>query len=315
MKKIAKLSIILLLMMFVLTVNVYAKLNCNINMQSEREDVKQEQEITINVKLSNIESERGIIAIEAILEYDKDCLTLSKMEGQNSWHTPIEGLSYNTSNGKLVIDKEGLAKSDETILKITFKANKTSKKSTTVSLRNIVVADGTAPAKIANVSKNITIKEEGKTDTKPTTGEEEKTDTKPITGEEEKTDTKPTTGEEEKTDTKPITGEEEKTDKKTTTSKNQNTNNTKTTEKTTTNEEQETNTNTDTMFEEKQETNTTTNENENTNTSQTIDDIDNKGSFTAGRKRILIISLSALLVVSIAVGIIIYRKRRGKNKR
>ena len=35
MKKIAKLSIILLLMMFVLTVNVYAKLNCNINMQSE----------------------------------------------------------------------------------------------------------------------------------------------------------------------------------------------------------------------------------------------------------------------------------------
>ena len=69
------------------------------------------------------------------------------------------------------------------------------------------------------------------------------------------------------------------------------------------------------MFEEKQETNTTTNENENTNTSQTIDDIDNKGSFTAGRKRILIISLSALLVVSIAVGIIIYRKRRGKNKR
>ena len=67
------------------------------------------------------------------------------------------------------------------------------------------------------------------------------------------------------------------------------------------------------MFEEKQETNTTTNENENTNTSQTIDDIDNKGSFTAGRKRILIIS--ALLVVSIAVGIIIYRKRRGKNKR
>lgn len=291
MKKIAKLSIILLLMMFVLTVNVYAKLNCNINMQSEREDVKQEQEITINVKLSNIESERGIIAIEAILEYDKDCLTLSKMEGQNSWHTPIEGLSYNTSNGKLVIDKEGLAKSDETILKITFKANKTSKKSTTVSLRNIVVADGTAPAKIANVSKNITIKEEGKTDTKPTTGEEEKTDKKPITG------------------------EEEKTDKKTTTSKNQNTNNTKTTEKTTTNEEQETNTNTDTMFEEKQETNTTTNENENTNTSQTIDDIDNKGSFTAGRKRILIISLSALLVVSIAVGIIIYRKRRGKNKR
>lgn len=291
MKKIAKLSIILLLMMFVLTVNVYAKLNCNINMQSEREDVKQEQEITINVKLSNIESERGIIAIEAILEYDKDCLTLSKMEGQNSWHTPIEGLSYNTSNGKLVIDKEGLAKSDETILKITFKANKTSKKSTTVSLRNIVVADGTAPAKIANVSKNITIKEEGKTDTKPTTGEEEKTDTKPITG------------------------EEEKTDKKTTTSKNQNTNNTKTTEKTTTIEEQETNTNTDTMFEEKQETNTTTNENENTNTSQTIDDIDNKGSFTAGRKRILIISLSALLVVSIAVGIIIYRKRRGKNKR
>ena len=295
MKKIAKLSIIMLLMMFVLTVNVYAKLNCNINMQS-----KQEQEITINVNLSNIESERGIIAIEAILEYDKDCLTLSKMEGQNSWHTPIEGLSYNASNGKLVIDKEGLAKNDETILKITFKANKTSKKSTTVSLKNIVVADGTAPAKIANVSKNITIKDE-----------------------EEKTDTKPTTGGEQK----PTPSEEQKPDKEPTPSKNQNTsntNNTKTTvsEKPTTNEEQksdtvqmsdeeqETNNNTDTIIDEEQETNITSNEGENTDTNQTVEDIYNKDSFTAERKRNLIISLSALLVISIIVGVIIYKKRR-----
>ena len=75
-------------------------------------------------------------------------------------------------------------------------------------------------------------------------------------------------------------------------------------------EEQETNNNTDTIIDEEQETNITSNEGENTDTNQTVEDIYNKDSFTAERKRNLIISLSALLVISIIVGVIIYKKRR-----
>jgi len=158
MKKIAILSIIILLVMVVLTLNVYAKPNCNINIQTKQEEIEQGKEITIDVNLSNIESERGIIAIEGVLEYERDCLTLSKMEGKNDWATPIKDASYNESNGKFVIDKSGLAKSDETILKITFTVNETNKENTTISLKNINVADGTAPAKIEDTYKNIKIK-------------------------------------------------------------------------------------------------------------------------------------------------------------
>ena len=185
MKRIAKLSIIMLLMMVYLTVNVYAKPNCNINVETNQTEVVKGKEFTIDVNLSNIQSERGIIAVEATLEYEKDCLTLVKMEGQNNWDTPIEGLSYNKSNGKLVIDKKGLAKSDETILKITFKVNETNNKNATVSLKNIVVADGTAPAKITDATKTITIKQEGQ---KP--GEDQKPNEDQKPGEDQETDMK-----------------------------------------------------------------------------------------------------------------------------
>lgn len=202
MKRITKLSIIMLLIIFGLTVNVYAKPSCTISMQTDQKEVKKGTEFTIDVNLSNIQSERGIIAIEATLEYDKDCLTLSKMEGQNSWDTPIEGLSYNEANGKLVIDKKGLAKSDETILKITFVVNETSKKDSTVSLKNITVADGTVPAVISDVAINVTIKDnENNPDTNPNPnpGEGQKPDINPNPDEVQTPDT--TTSEDQKTNT------------------------------------------------------------------------------------------------------------------
>ena len=112
MKKIQKLSIIMLLMIIVLNVYVYAKPNCNVNMKTQKTEIDKNEEFTVEVEISNIQSERGIIAIEATLEYDKESITLVKMEGQNDWSTPIKDLSYNETNGKLVIDKRGLAKSD-----------------------------------------------------------------------------------------------------------------------------------------------------------------------------------------------------------
>lgn len=235
MKRIAKLSIIMLLMMVCLTVNVYAKPNCTINMATNQTEVSKGKEFTIDVNLSNIQSERGIIAIEATLEYEKDCLTLSKMEGQNGWDTPIKDLSYNESNGKLVIDKKGLAKNDETILKITFVVNDTNKKNTTVSLKNIIVADGTAPATISNALTNVTIKEE----TNPNPDEGEKPNPNPDEGQKpdpnpnpnppnpddgQKPDPNPNPGEDQKPDIEPAPDEEEKPNTNQTTGDTNNTN-------------------------------------------------------------------------------------------
>ncbi len=165
MKKIQKLSIIMLLMIIVLNVYVYAKPNCNVNMKTQKTEIDKNEEFTVEVEISNIQSERGIIAIEATLEYDKESITLVKMEGQNDWSTPIKDLSYNETNGKLVIDKRGLAKSDETILKLVFKTKEISKENVMIALKDITIADGTEPSTVANAYKNITIKAENENPT------------------------------------------------------------------------------------------------------------------------------------------------------
>lgn len=79
--------------------------------------------------------------------------------GQNKWSSP--GAYYNPSNGKFIIEKNGVAKSNETILKITFKVNENaSLKDTTVSLKDIRVSDATQALVISAVSSKIAIKEE-----------------------------------------------------------------------------------------------------------------------------------------------------------
>ncbi len=294
MKKVAKLSIMVLLMMVVFTAKVYAKPSCTISMHTTQEEVEQGKEITIEVKLANIQSERGIIAMEGMLEYEKDCLTLSKMEGQNAWNTPIKNLSYNESSGKFVIDKEGLAKSDETILKITFIANTTKKENTTISLNNMIVADGTAPAKLGNTYKNITIKDK---EEKPTPGEEEKPNTKPTPDEEQKPNTKPTPGEVQKPSTKPTPGEEQKTngDQKTET-------------KPTENEEQETNT----ILNQEQEENLIE---EDKNTNQTIEKTENKTNLQTEKNNNVIIFVFVLVGIILIIGVILYVRRKNRKKR
>lgn len=290
MKKVVKLSIIVLLMMLVFTAKVYAKPNCNISMQATQEEVEQGKEITIEVKLSNIQSERGIIAIEGTLEYEKDCLTLSNMEGQNAWDTPVKGLSYNETNGKFVIDKKGLAKNDEGILKITFLVNTTDQKDTTISINNMIVADGTAPTKIGNISKNITIKDkEEKPETKPTPDEEQKPN--PTPNEEQKPNQKPTPSEEPKSNTEQTTSREQKKDTKPTT-----------------NEEQETNTN----IIEKQETNTIEKEE---NRNKTLEEIENKSNHKTEKNNYVLIFVLALFIITVIIVVIIYTKRKNSKKK
>ena len=142
MKRTIKLSLIILLITICFAGSVYAAPSCNVSIKAPKLEVGKNEEFTVDVNLSDIQSELGIVALEGILEYDKESLTLVKMEGQNSWSTPVKNLSYNENNGKLVIDKNGLAKEDETILKLTFKANEASKKDLEVSLKIYTIAGG-----------------------------------------------------------------------------------------------------------------------------------------------------------------------------
>lgn len=158
MKKVLSLVLLFLMMMSIMgTVN--AAFTCKVSMQMEKTEFKKGDEFTVDINISDIQSERGVISLGATLEYDKDSLTLVKMEGQNGWESPSVGSSYNEANGKIAITRNGLGNNNETIFKITFKVKEGAKKNILITLRNITLADGTSPLSVEKVYKNITIQE------------------------------------------------------------------------------------------------------------------------------------------------------------
>lgn len=158
MKKVVKLSLVLLMAICIMG-NVYAATSCNVSVQTAKSEYSKNEQFTVDVNIANIQSDRGIISLGATLEYDKNSLTLVKMEGKNGWETPSSGTSYNEANGKIAITRNGLGKNNETVFTITFKVKEQSKQNLAITLKDITVADGTKPAKIATTYKNITIKE------------------------------------------------------------------------------------------------------------------------------------------------------------
>jgi LPXTG-motif cell wall-anchored protein len=156
MKKIVKLSLALLVAIIMVGSTAYAALECNVSINTAKTEYSKNEEVVVSVNLSDIQSERGVIAFGATLDYDKDSLTLVKMEGKNNWSNP----SYNEANGKLVMDRSNVTNNNETLLEITFKVNENSKQNTTVTLKDISVSDGTTPIKnISSISKDITVNE------------------------------------------------------------------------------------------------------------------------------------------------------------
>ena len=154
MKKIVSLVLMLLTVVCIMG-SVYAAPNCNVGITTEKTEYRKNDEIVAQVSISNIQSEKGIIAFGATLEYDKDSLTLLKIEGQNGWSNP----SINNANGKFVMDRSDRVKNNETLLKITFKVKETSKQNLSITIKDVSIGDGTAPAKINGAVRNIAIKE------------------------------------------------------------------------------------------------------------------------------------------------------------
>lgn len=158
MKKIISFIIVILIMIGMAS-SVSAALTCKVSMEVDKTEYKKGDEFTVSMNVSDIQSDRGVIALGATLEYDKDSLTLVKMEGQNGWETPTSGASYNENNGKIAITRSGAGKNNETVFKITFKVKEEAKKNLLIVLKNITLADGTDSFKGQQVYKNITIQE------------------------------------------------------------------------------------------------------------------------------------------------------------
>ena len=132
MKKRLIISVLLLIMTLGIMSTVHA-FDYTVTMNGSNKVIKN-QEFTVDVNVSNIVSERGVISFGGTLEYDKDSLELVKFEGKNGWETPTEGATYG-SDGTIAITRNGVTKDNGTIFTVTFKAKDVVKEKVEIKLK------------------------------------------------------------------------------------------------------------------------------------------------------------------------------------
>ncbi len=156
MKKTIVFSLSLILGIMLLVNNVYAASSYKIDLNTVKNEFDKKEEFVVNVAISNIQVEKGLIAFGAVLDYDKDSLELVKTSGSENWANP----SYNENNGKLTTDRNNLSKNDEVVFSITFRVKEGSKANPTITLKNIEASGGTETGdlKTNDVTKTITVK-------------------------------------------------------------------------------------------------------------------------------------------------------------
>lgn len=161
MKKIVNgiLLIVLILVCMMGKVNAEStKSSAKVSVSASKKEINLDEQFSLNIKVSDIKSELGILAFGGILQYDKKQFELVKMEGLNDWESPKEGFTYNSSNGTIAITKNGFAKESENIVKITFKVKDTSANKGKISINSITLSDATEPIKADSASIELTLK-------------------------------------------------------------------------------------------------------------------------------------------------------------
>lgn len=157
MKLLKKLSVVFILTILLTGIFVnkaHATINCNVKLSTSKKEVSSEEKFSVYVKMTNIQTEKGIIAIGAVLEYDKKSLTLEEIEGESKWSDPM----YNDQTGRLIAVKNQFATKDENVFKITFKVNKKAEKSAWVKVNNFEISDGNEEKNVGGNSITIGIK-------------------------------------------------------------------------------------------------------------------------------------------------------------
>ena len=156
MKQLKKISaVFMMLLLAAIFVNkTYAKIDCNVNLSTSKKEVNNGEKFSVSVKVTNLQSSKGIIAIGAILGYDKNSLTLLEIEGQNKWSDPM----HNDSTGRLIAVKNEFATKDENVFKITFKVNAKAGKNAWVKINDFEISDGNEEKNVGGKSITIPIK-------------------------------------------------------------------------------------------------------------------------------------------------------------
>lgn len=184
MKKIVTLCLTLVFV-FMIMANVYAASSFKVSMETSKDEFTKNEEFTVEVKISDIQDEKGIITLGGEIDYDTDSLTLVKVEqGAETWAKP----SYSKNSKKFVMDRENRGKEDEVLFKIVFTVNEDSAKEAKISLKNIVGSNGSDDIEIGDV--DLTVKVTDGT-SKPTTSPQPSESPKPSISTNPSSTTKP----------------------------------------------------------------------------------------------------------------------------
>lgn len=154
MKKIISLSLSILLIICLMG-TAYAVSSCKISLKINNSTLVKDEEFSVNVVLSDIQDEKGIFGVSAILEYDKNSLEYVKMEEQQGWEKAV----YNKDNGIIaIIREESYATNNQTVFKITFKTKVENKSNVEIALKDVTASNGQKDIKLGDLKEILTIK-------------------------------------------------------------------------------------------------------------------------------------------------------------
>jgi hypothetical protein len=157
LKKINIVLIMIILIVCMFTDKTYAVINCNVSLNTSKDKVTYKEQFSVYVTISNLQTTKGIIAIGAMLNYDRDSLTLVDIKGENNWSDPF----YEDSNGKLTSVKNKLSTNNENVFKIIFEVNENAKteSSAWIKINNFEISDGEEENNCGGNSVNVAIVE------------------------------------------------------------------------------------------------------------------------------------------------------------
>ncbi len=142
-RKIFIISIIMLILTSVFTIDVYAQssiTSATITISSDKEKYNPGDAVEFTISLKDLQADKGIMSFGAYLEYDSNLLELdTTFKGLSGWTNG----TINTETNRFIVSRDTRSSNNEDIGKITFKAkeviNDTSVK---ISLKKLELANG-----------------------------------------------------------------------------------------------------------------------------------------------------------------------------
>ena len=142
-RKIFIISVVMLILTSVLTMDVYAQssiTSATITISSDKEKYNPGDTVEFTISLKDLQADKGIMSMGAYLEYNSNLLELNtNIEGLSGW---TNGTINNETN-RFIVSRDSRSSNNEDIAKISFTAKEViNDTSVSISLKKLELANG-----------------------------------------------------------------------------------------------------------------------------------------------------------------------------